>query len=137
MSDSESDRRTREMFARLTPHDWATVSAAVGYKCGPDETGYIHPLQPIIACTIAFDRDGNSLKGPVTSDYVKTMGINDLAGSQVANATDYLNAGRADTRSTDYSDLIADAIAHFHTKAHEATAAEGQQRLLSINLLAD
>lgn len=101
MSDSASDRENRELLARLTPEDWATVSAAVGYACGPDETGYIHPLQPMLAWSIALDRDFGKLKGPVTADYLKSIGgTGGPAGfaSQVANALDFVSTDEVDQR---------------------------------------
>jgi hypothetical protein len=82
MSDSDGDRETREMYARLTPDDWAVISASAGRRCGPDESGYINPAQPALAVSLAFDRAKGRLQGPVTAGYLKT----DLAMSQREDA---------------------------------------------------
>lgn len=93
MSESKADRKTREMYARLTPADWAVVSASVGSHCGPDETGYIDPFQPQLAVSLAFDRDLGRLKGPVTADYLKAdliPGQPQEYVDQLLNAIDFL-----------------------------------------------
>lgn len=93
MTGSSADRETQRLYGLLTEQDWAVVSASVGYKSGPDETGYIHPLQPALAVSIAYDRDIGRLSGPLTADYLRADG---LAGQpaddlwQLTSAIDFL-----------------------------------------------
>ncbi len=93
MSNSESDRRNREAMAQLTTDDWAAVSASVGYKCGPDGTGYLDPFQPQIASSLALDRDIGRLKGPLTADYLKgdlMAGQPEAYAAQLTKAIEFL-----------------------------------------------
>jgi hypothetical protein len=82
-------------LGNLTDADWQLVSAAVGKNVGPDASGNIQPLQPLLAGAIQMERQ----QGTLASGQELTIG--DLQGlatgqtssgflDQIQNAISYL-----------------------------------------------
>jgi hypothetical protein len=100
----------------LTSSDWATVSASVGRPCGPDASGNISGLQPLLAFTIASARahGGISAGQSVSVSDLKAFGSGDQPAGfedQIQNAIDYLTenvAGQSTTATSTHTvDLLA------------------------------
>jgi hypothetical protein len=82
--------------SNLTAKDWAVVSAAVGFKCGPDENGVISGPQPAIAFAMDAAHENGSL-GDSSDDlkaFFKNManagGQQAGIAAQASRAVDYL-----------------------------------------------
>jgi hypothetical protein len=84
-------------FGSLTAADWQLVSASVGKNVGPDASGKIQPLQPLLAGAIQMERR----QGTLASGQELTVG--DLQGlatrqtspgllEQIKNAISYLQS---------------------------------------------
>lgn len=79
----------------LTAADWQLVSASVGKNIGPDASGTIQPLQPLLAYAIQMERQQGDLGSgqSLTVGDLKQMAANQpVAGyvDQINNAIAYL-----------------------------------------------
>jgi hypothetical protein len=91
---TDNDRQALAMWAKLTPDDWATVSASVGYPCGPDENGNVKGAQPMLAIQLAQQRQEGQLQGSVTAGYLTGLLVGQSGdyAKELSNAIDYLGS---------------------------------------------